>query len=163
MSTTSQMDPDQLKKEYEAGNPETRASLERIFGKATFHPPVWELIDDFLPACQYNGTDPNDARFTTGSDRDIAREQLKEIAKALRAGHVLDYSNQDQEKWSPYFRWDGVSSGFRFRDSYCDNAVAYAGGAGLCLVVPDKKTSDHFGSHPNFLKIWNRFLNKIVD
>lgn len=161
MQTT--LTADQLKKEYEAGNDETKASLERIFGKAAFHPPIWELIDDFLPACQYNGTDPNHPRFTTGSDKDIAREQLVEIAKALRAGHVLDYSNKDQRKWTPYFIWDEVSSGFRFTVSTCVSAAAYADGAGLCLAVPDEKTSNHFGSHPNFLKIWNRFLTKIVE
>lgn len=113
-----------------------------------------EQIDSFEAACKFNGTDPNDPKFTSGEEDDNYKRMLKEIARALRNGVVLDFSDWNQKKWWAWRRYDPVSSGFRFYGSNFDLATAFADGAGLCTDT-EKKTV-HLHTHPNFQPLWDK-------
>ena len=93
--------------------------------------------------------------------RNNALKELEEIARALRCGVELDYSDSSQKKWFVVMIWDKGASGFRFDASYFEYAITNAiGDPRLCLDTQEKAI--HFGTSPEIVKIWNRFLTKIV-
>lgn len=113
-----------------------------------------EKIDSFEAACEWNGTDPNDPKFSNGEEDENNMKKLKEVARALRNGVVLDFSDWNQRKWFGWRRYDPVSSGFRFCDSRYDYSLANADGAGLC--VDTEKKLIHMHTHENFQPIWDK-------
>ena len=147
--------------EYAKGSKEVKEVIERLIGKDNLVLDITKRVIDLATACKETGTDINDPKFTRGDDQDNALKELEEIARALRCGVELDYSNSNQKKWFVVMVWDNGASGFRFYDSYYEGTLTHTiGGPRLCLDTQEKAT--HFGTSPEIVKIWNRFLTKIV-
>lgn len=152
---TLQIDEKNAKKLFKNASPEFKQALIDTFGEKFFTGKITERIKSFLDACEEIGEDPLGKKFSTGTPDDIAYQKLKVIAKALRDGVVLDYSNKSQQKWYPYFIYGG--SGFRFHDSYYGlTDTGAAGGSRLCVDTEEK--AKHLGTTPEFLELYNQLL-----
>ena len=147
--------------EYAKGSKEVKEVIERLVGKDNLVLDITKRVVDLATSCKETGTDINDPKFTRGDDQDNALKELEEIARALRCGVELDYSDSSQKKWFVVMIWDKGASGFRFFDSNYESANSYTvSGPRLCLDTQEKAI--HFGTSPEIVKIWNRFLTKIV-
>jgi hypothetical protein len=92
------LDDNSLKKEYENGGAETKATLERLFGKETFITNIKDRIKSFEDACKYLGVDPSVVP-------NISSEQLKVITQALNENWKPDWSNSSERKWYLFFEY----------------------------------------------------------
>jgi hypothetical protein len=101
----------------------------------------------FEEACKMVGKDPNAQYHPT--------EKLEIITKSIVGNWNADYSNDDQEKWFPIFRFDPSVSAFRFCLSYCSYTNAYAG-SGVRLVFETESQSDYAGKQ--FIKEYNEAM-----
>ena len=63
------------------------------------------------------------------------------IAEAVNEGWKPNWNDFSEIKWVPWFDMEvdqNNPSGFRFFDSYCDDALSYsAGGSRLCFKTPE--------------------------
>lgn len=87
---------------------------------------------------------------------EIAYRKIKTITQALNEGWVPDWSNENQNKWTPYF-YPNSSSGFVFHHTYYDYSSADAGN-GLRLCVRTRALAKYAGEQ--FIDIWNKILLK---
>jgi hypothetical protein len=79
------------------------------------------------------------------------------ITEALNEGWTPDWTNQNQQKWIPWFHRQVSSSGFVFYDSFYSSSFAHAGrGSRLCFK--DEATARYAGKQ--FIEIWNKLLLK---
>lgn len=147
-------------KEYAQASTETKTVLEGIFGKDLLSQDMTEIILSLEDALKWNGTDPNHPKFHSEDDQDNAEQELKEIAKALRNGRILDYGDKNQKKWGAW-RIFVPGSGFRFGASNYDYTHSYTI-VGPRLCTHDEKTILHLHTHPAFQPIWDRFLTQTV-
>ena len=90
-------------------------------------------------ACEVLGRDP---KASTN-----IHYQLDDIAEAINRlddNFVPDFTDHDQLKWRPWFRFDG--SGFRFDGSYYDYSNSYSTvGSRLCNYFRSEEAASHFG------------------
>lgn len=146
MQTTISINTTAAFAEYAKASKETREAIERIVGKDNLMLDIKERVYDLPSACAENGTVIGDPKFTRGDDQDNALKELEEIAKALRCGTELDYSNPNQKKWFVVMIWDNSLSGFRFSVSDCGHVNAYAiCGPRLCFL--NKEDIKHAVEH----------------
>ena len=86
-----------------------------------------------------------------------AHYKLAVIAEALNEGWNADWSDDDQEKWFPWFHCKSGSSSFAFSDTnYCYSG-AHAGGASRLCFETDAK-AEYAGRQ--FVDLWNIVLLK---
>lgn len=132
-----------------------------VNGQVDFNTKITDRVKSYEDACAELGKDPVaelSYRNPVNNRQEFANAavMLDIICEALCEGVVLDWENEDQKKWGPWFTGYKKGSGFRFNDSYYRwTDTSTFGGARLCL--PTKELSDYFGQH--FLPIWNKFLN----
>lgn len=66
----------------------------------------------------------------------IATAKMYLIAEEINDGHVFDWNDDEEEKWTPWFDMEvdnNNPSGFRFYDAYCVVAgTCSPGGSRLC-------------------------------
>lgn len=136
--------------------------LENLFkGQVDFDTQITDRVKTFEDACEELGLDadtvlpyPNPSNNKQEAARAFA--MLDIISEALAEGVVLNWEDDTQKKWYPWFNNYESGSGFRFDESDCSWAYTNSiGGARLCL--PTKELSDYFGQQ--FLPVWNKFLN----
>ena len=87
----------------------------------------------------------------------IAMNKLFTIAQAWNKadGFVPDFSNRNQNKWFPWFRYSDDAAGFVFAYAYAAASAAGAGvGSRLCFKTD--KRARQFGEQ--FTDLWNDFL-----
>lgn len=165
MSKSLQIEEKMLKGLYRCASDADKAILEEKYGKEFFTTNIMDIVISYEAACEHLGKNPIEElpynNPTTNRHRYLnACAMLDIISEALLDGTILDWENYNQQKWWPWFNKYKSGSGFRFRGSaYGWTGTCARGGARLCLDT--KLKSDHFGSHPNFLNIWNDFLNPI--
>ena|ERR1035437_531039 len=108
--------------------PDFRPSLEETFGKAFFSGKITDRIKTYEDACAEISEQPiNEAelkRLGFTSD-ELDYRKIKTITKALNEGWQADWSDEDQYKWYPYFRFS--SGSFRFDDTFYRYSYATAG------------------------------------
>lgn len=85
--------------------------------------------------------------------REIARRKLEIIVEALNEGWSVDWRNESQEKWYPYFYRSNAGLGFSissFSPTYAITAI----GVRLCLKT--KELADYIGNQ--FLYLYKEML-----
>lgn len=102
--------------------------------------------EDILPYAT-----PINSRQHAANDRAI----LDYIAEYLQDGYVADYSDWDEYKYYPWFRFNKSESAFGFAGSLCGDADSNAT-VGSRLVFPTEEVSDFYGTQ--FIEIHNRLL-----
>lgn len=146
-----QVTKDNALQAYNQADGEGKSLLVNLFGKKHFCSDMTELIDSFHAACDYNNTNPNDPRFTQGTDAGIALEQLAEIVKAANGGRVMKPNEKRYYGWLIH-----DEAGFRlFGVGYDVSRSRTAGGPRLCCI--DEKTARYV--YTKFLPYFDRFLN----
>lgn len=152
------MDTLQIKKTdavnaYNKATVTEKTLLSNLFGKDIFGK-ITDRIRTFEDACLVTGEDPHDSKFRTGTIDEMAYKKLKVIIRALNENVILDYSNQNQKKWYPWFKFEG--SGFRFGGAGYDYTLTNAaGGSRLCLH--SEELAEYVGKQ--FTDLYNQFLN----
>ena len=118
-------------KAFSAGDEPAKKLLRNLFGSTVFDVKITDRVKTFEDACDLTGEDPEDKKFTTGTDDEIAYKKLKVICQALNEGAILSFANSSQRKWRPWFQWSG--SGFRYGDALYGPGTTSAGGSRLCF------------------------------
>lgn len=157
METT--IDKNEARKLYPTAPDWLKLKFENDFGKDSFIPKTFETIKTLQDA--YNAVpDAVKAIYdrehnTPGLSDDILADiEAKLIAKALQGAWKADFSNYNQQKWYPWFRFS-AGSGFDFAVSHCgydDKATSV--GSRFCFS--DEEIADYFGSQ--FIEIHRRRL-----
>lgn len=83
----------------------------------------------------------------------LYRQQAVVIAKALNEGWLADYTNSNQSKYEPLFKYDSSAGGFVFRD-YGDWYSSTFVGSRLCFK--SKELAEYFGKQ--FIEIHRKYL-----
>lgn len=132
--------------------------LEDLLGKDKFLS-VTELIDTFKDpfegVCSIAKVDPKEFEITADMSKrkqfSVYSEKIWLIGQVLNEGEILDYSNINQQKWYPYFKYNG--SGFGFSRS----RYGYVGtNAGVSARFAKKDRSIYAGT--KFAKEYNDLL-----
>lgn len=113
-------------------------------------------IRTFEDACLSIGIDPKQFHSENKNltEDTYAYEQLKVISKALNGGEHMDYSDEDEYKYYPWFNALGSSSGFSFIDYVYDYTVSYVGSR---LTYKSREIAEYAGK--TFLDIYNKYIN----
>lgn len=150
------------KKEYPNSTPAGKKLLEKIFGKPAFLPSVQEQVNSFEAAYPiFKKIKTKDPLWLLLQNRKVAElsvvEKLMIVTEAIR--HILnwsaDYTNSDQKKWFPVHIQKG--SGFVFSDTFCAFTYTHTD-CGSRFALPTDELARHFGSHKNFMPLWNELL-----
>lgn len=136
---------------YQQGDGKEKVLIAKLFGKKHFCSDQKELIDSFEAACEYNNTNPNDPRFTNGTEAGNNMEMLAEIAKALNGGKVM---KPGERRYYPVFIHD--EAGFRLFAVDYDFTNSLTGGSPR-LCCQKEEHAKYMGT--KFQPIYNRFYN----
>lgn len=108
-------------------------------------PPVpsitrYSEITSHEKACEVLGKDP--------SESSTSDQQIIDIANAINklSGFKIDFKDEDQKKWRPYFLVNKEGFGFSGSDYGRWNSTSTAGSR-LCHYVGSEDEADHFGKH----------------
>jgi hypothetical protein len=136
METISIKKEDALKAYQQAGK-ELKAILTTLFGTEVLDQKITDRVKTFKNACDIAGVSENLKQLLDykGGDKDILATQAHAkviiIAKALNEGWTPDFSNSNQVKYYPWFKFSpGV--GFSF-DDYVDVFTFSFVGSRLCF------------------------------
>lgn len=139
---TLQIEESKARSIYKTASPELKIMLEDTFGKEFFSQKVTERIKTYEDACAELGITPIDESTLSknGFTKDeIAYRKIKTITQALNECWKADWTDENQKKWTPWFR--SVSSGFVFSYSYYLSSSATAGnGSRLCFKSDELAT-----------------------
>lgn len=144
---TLKIEKEKAKQIFEEESESLREILISTFGADTFKQNVIDRIKTFSDA--YDNADRNtraeydcQVHFAL-SKHIVARLKLILIAKVLRGDWEPDFSNSNQQKWIPIFKFS-AGSGFVFSFSgyYCADTAATVGSR---LCFPSEELSDYFG------------------
>ncbi|WP_286753895.1 MULTISPECIES: hypothetical protein [Sphingobacterium] len=83
-----------------------------------------------------------------------AYEQLKVVVRALNGGEHMDYKDEDEYKYFPYFNSVGSASGFSFRDcgyGHSDSSV------GSRLAYKSREIAEYAGKQ--FIGLYDQHIN----
>ena len=155
----TKIDKNEARKLYPTAPDWLKQKFENDFGKDSFIPKTFETIKTLQDA--YNAVpDAVKAIYDQEhnapglSDDILADIEAKLIAKSLQGTWKADFSNRNQQKWYPWFRFS-AGSGFDFAGSGygCANAGTDVGSR-FCFF--DEEIADYFGSQ--FIEIHRRRL-----
>lgn len=144
---TLKIEKEKAKQIFKEASESLREILISTFGADTFKQNVIDRIKTFSDA--YDNADRNtraeydcQVHFAL-SKHIVARLKLILIAKVLRGDWEPDFSNSNQQKWIPIFKFSaGSGFGFSASNYYCDYTNA---GVGSRLCFPSEELSDYFG------------------
>jgi hypothetical protein len=131
---------DNLLKAFNDASDSEKAYLKRLFPTDLILEKREEDVKTFEDACETEGIDPTDRKFTQGDPDDIAYQKLKVIKRAINPkGWTADWNNSNQRKWSPWFYMD--KPGFRFYVAYYDITFTITScGSRLCFSSEELAT-----------------------
>lgn len=121
---------------------EGKKLLEDLFGAEIFIPKsITDRVKTFEDACKVVGVDPDDVLpFSDAENNDQkainAFAKLRVIAKALNEGWEPDWTNSNQNKYTPYLKANPSGSGFSCSDYGLWYAVTCVGSR-LCFKTSD--------------------------
>ena len=117
---------------YNAGDDESKKLLETLFGKDKVCPKITERVKTFWDALGMVKVSENIGILLgyNGIDKEMLAAQafakLSIIHQALNEGWEPDYSNKNEPKYYPWFKWT-AASGFSFFDCDYDDADSIVG------------------------------------
>lgn len=116
----------------------------------------YKHIGTFEDACLAIGIDPKQFHELNKnlSDDTYAYEQLKVISKALNGGKHMDYSDEDEYKYYPWFNSVGSSSGFSFHDYDYAHSRSYVASR---LTYKSREIAEYAGKQ--FTDIYDKYIN----
>lgn len=132
---------------YKNSNQEWKEILEENYGKDFFKPKeITDIVFDIDSLCEYLNIEYNDL-VPYPTPKDAFQKYMNscalipKIVKVYNEGIILDWSNQNQRKYYPWFKFENGSMVFgRSYDYYC----CFFGSVGF---YKDEKTAKHIGKH----------------
>lgn len=155
---TLKIEKEKAKQIFKEAPESLREILISTFGADTFKLNVIDRIKTFADA--YEAADEKtrdefDQQIHPNlSEHIVARLKLILIAKVLRGEWEPDFSNSNQEKWFPWFKFS-AGSGFGFSGSGCGYGRTLAA-VGSRLCFPNEELSNYFGKQ--FIKLHRAHL-----
>lgn len=147
-------------KAYAAADAAGKLMLEKLW-PGIFKPVlITDRVKTWEDACEIKGIDPVDSLPFEEPVNDLQEAtngvfQMMIICEVLCEGWEADYSNSDQYKYTPYFKWNDSGFGFSYSDFAC---WAASTGVGSRLVFPTADMAKYAGEQ--FIGIYNKFLTK---
>ncbi len=129
--------------EYENADKNGKELLIRLYGKDIFS----KTGLTFEKACEMDNVSPSDIiRFPNPAnvyqEGKNAEDMLDQLYKMTIGNWKINWANQKQEKWAPYFEITSAGFVFRHTNYHCTNAYA---GLGSRLRFPNSKMAEDFG------------------
>lgn len=156
------IDEKRAKTLFPKADDEFKGILTAAFGEELFSQKIIDRIKTFEDACHELGLDPEAVlpySRPASNARQIAANafvMLDIISEALLESVKLDWTNDSQKKWYPWFNNYKPGAGFRFGvTDYVWAITTSGGGARLCVDTQEKAV--YLGTQ--FIDIWNKFLN----
>ena len=143
---TLQIDETQAKELYNKAIPELKQMLEEIFGDDFFN--VIEKVKTFAEALEVTGRPEVPKFFDVPEDlRKFFEATYKVVVinEALNDGIRFKLYDLNVNRYYPWFATNGSSSGFAFRGSHYDDAIAFTGG-GSRFCLKDEETAKYAGT-----------------
>jgi hypothetical protein len=147
-------------KAYNAADKKGKELLELLFDKKNFNVKITDRIKTFEDALDMVEVSDETSTLLSynGTDKDMQASQaflkLTIIARALNEGWAPDWSNSNQYKYYPWFKYSG--SGFRFNGTLFDFTTTYStGGSRLCFH--SEELAIYAGNQ--FIDLYNQLLN----
>ena len=116
---------------------------------------IIDRIKTFEDACNELRIDPENVFNINDSLNEIAYKKLKIIVCALNEGWFPNWNDNNQRKWTPWFAWNSLSSGFGFSGSLCRCSDAYTL-TGSRLYFSSEELSNYAGHQ--FIELYNEYL-----
>jgi hypothetical protein len=145
---------------YDAANAEIKQHMEKLY-PGVFKPVlITDRVKRWEDACAIKDIHPVLSLPFPVANNDM-HEAINATFKMFIICEVLcqdwkpDFSNANQYKFTPYFKWD--SSGFGFSSSYYDGWNTDTA-VGSRLVYPSSDLAMYAGTQ--FIDIYNKFLTK---
>lgn len=161
MKKTLQIDEQNARKIFAESSPEFKQTLIDTFGADYFNQKITDRIKTFEDALKEVGDVSGNMIILlayNGTDKDLIASQafakLTIIARALNQGWRPDFSDSNQKKWYPWFKYNG--SGFGFSHTVYDCTFTYTySGSRLCFAT--EELAEYAGTQ--FIQIYNDLLN----
>jgi hypothetical protein len=141
--------------EYDKADSNGKALLVKLYGEELFSKPdiTFEIaceMDNVLPKDILRFSNPINA-YQEGKN---AEDMLEQIYKMTVGDFKIDWNNDSQEKWAPYFNVTGA--GFVFG---CSDYLFTCTDSGLCsrLRFPTSKAAEDFGR--KYISLYERVHN----
>ncbi|MGJ1407426.1 hypothetical protein [Sphingobacterium siyangense] len=83
-----------------------------------------------------------------------AYEQLKVVVRALNGGEHMDYKDEEEYKYFPYFNSVGSASGFSFRDYFFGRSHSFVGSR---LAYKSREIAEYAGKQ--FIGLYDQHIN----
>ena len=117
--------------------------------------PVTKRIKTYEDACLELDIPLIPKRCEHMTEDELAYYSLKVIAKALNEGWEPDWSNENQEKWYPWFEVTGAPAGLAYSLTYTPVSLTYATiGSHLCFKT--EALAKYAGTQ--FIKLYEKYL-----
>jgi len=141
---------------YPKASEEFKALLEENFSKSELSTKITDRIKSYEDACEETGETPIDEQALLKAGllkHEIVGRKLATITRALNQDWVLDWANENQKKWLPWFRM--ASSRFAFGVTIYLCALALAGYASR-LCFKSEELARYAGE--TFTDLYNDYL-----
>ena len=152
---TLQINENDAIKLFKTASPDLKKILVDTFGAAFFSGKITDRIKTYEDACTELGIVPMDedhAKAMLSLD-EINYIKVKTVTQALNEGWVPDWTNGNENKWTPYFRLSGGA--FVFHVTNYDYSFATAGdGSRLCFKSDELATY----AGKQFIEIYKGFM-----
>lgn len=118
MATIQLKDADKatVKAQYNKGTAPVKKALEALYGAEVFAPAVTDTIKTFEDACKALKLNVKTVLAGQTATDIIAYIKLTIIARALNAGWVPDWADDNQPKYAPWFEYNPKTKRFSFSD-----------------------------------------------
>ena len=150
---TLQINEKNARELYKTASPEFKQTLIDTFGADYFSENPIETIKTFEDACETCGVLDTLIVSVTDTKDEGAYKKLKIIARALNQDWKANFNDGSQQKWYPWFVFNG--SGFGFSGTDYAYSLTYAG-VGSRLCFKSKELAEYAGKQ--FLSIYNDYL-----
>jgi len=150
---TIQITKENALKAYKKANKEGKALLTDLIGENVLNQKITERVKTFNDACDVLGINTSSVFQGNEWPDDIAYKKLKVIVKALNEGWNPDFSNKNESKYYPWFKFTpGV--GFSYDDFRYVHTLTVVGSR-LCYKTAELAEY----AAKQFKKEYNEFLN----
>ena len=145
-------------KAYESASKKEKVLLEKLFGKEAFVSNITERVKTFDEACKVLDIKPDLPDVSKMPKQHqkalIAHYKLVIIAEALNEGWKPDWTNYNEYKYYPWFKYSKSRSCFMFDGSAWLDTITDSTGSRLCFKT--KALAEYIGKQ--FEELYNEYF-----
>lgn len=142
-------------KAFNQGTNSDKQLLSNLFGEKVFKS-LFDRVQTFDDVCKEAGVDPDEFTIYSNFSDDVKNtlyyRKVKLIYEVFNAGWKPNFSDEDEPKWFPWFRYN-EGSGFQLYGVDCDYGLTRVGSR---LCAKSREIVEHIAKY--FLKEYNDYL-----